>query len=69
MSPWKEYKTGMDKTQLDALKTILSHNLSIVQGNITVSVEKKDDLLIDQFFKVFLVLVRHTLVPMQCVYF
>ncbi|KAG2233421.1 hypothetical protein INT48_007451 [Thamnidium elegans] len=29
---WPVYNTGMDKTQMDALKTILSHNLSIVQG-------------------------------------
>ncbi|KAI8979973.1 RNA helicase [Pilobolus umbonatus] len=29
---WPNYKTGMDKTQLDALKTMLTHNLSIVQG-------------------------------------
>lgn len=29
---WPQYRTGMDKTQVDALKTILSHNLSIVQG-------------------------------------
>lgn len=32
LSPWRDYPTGMDRTQLDALKTILSHNLSIVQG-------------------------------------
>jgi hypothetical protein len=32
MGNWPEFKTGMDKTQVDALKTILSHNLSIVQG-------------------------------------
>ncbi|EPB87088.1 hypothetical protein HMPREF1544_06112 [Mucor circinelloides 1006PhL] len=29
---WPEYPTGMDRTQMDALRTILSHNLSIVQG-------------------------------------
>ncbi|CAO3703460.1 unnamed protein product [Rhizopus stolonifer] len=29
---WPEYQTKMDKTQLDALKTILSRNLSIIQG-------------------------------------
>ncbi|KAG1185790.1 hypothetical protein G6F36_006673 [Rhizopus arrhizus] len=32
MGAWPEYNTGMDKTQLDALKTILSRNLSIIQG-------------------------------------
>ncbi|KAI7906448.1 RNA helicase [Cokeromyces recurvatus] len=32
MEDWPIYKMGMDKTQLDALKTILSNNLSIVQG-------------------------------------
>ncbi|KAI9485981.1 MAG: RNA helicase [Benjaminiella poitrasii] len=32
MGKWPIYGTGMDKTQLDALKTILSNNLSIVQG-------------------------------------
>ncbi|OAD02352.1 hypothetical protein MUCCIDRAFT_143979 [Mucor lusitanicus CBS 277.49] len=29
---WPEYPTGMDRTQMDALRTILTHNLSIVQG-------------------------------------
>ncbi|KAI8977492.1 RNA helicase [Mycotypha africana] len=29
---WPFYNIGMDRTQMDALKTILSHNLSIVQG-------------------------------------
>ncbi|KAK4512223.1 uncharacterized protein ATC70_003759 [Mucor velutinosus] len=29
---WPQYPTGMDRTQMDALRTILSHNLSIVQG-------------------------------------
>ncbi|KAL9548420.1 hypothetical protein MBANPS3_005688 [Mucor bainieri] len=29
---WPEHPTGMDRTQMDALRTILSHNLSIVQG-------------------------------------
>ncbi|CEI99533.1 Putative RnhA [Rhizopus microsporus] len=32
MGSWPEYRTGMDKTQLDALKTILTRNLSIIQG-------------------------------------
>jgi hypothetical protein len=32
MSDWPEYNTGMDRTQMDALRTILTHNLSIVQG-------------------------------------
>ncbi|KAI9318931.1 P-loop containing nucleoside triphosphate hydrolase protein [Dichotomocladium elegans] len=31
-SPWPVYNIGMDKTQMDALKTILSNNVSIVQG-------------------------------------
>lgn len=33
MNDWPSYDTGMDKTQMDALRTILTHNLSIVQGN------------------------------------
>ncbi|RCI07258.1 NFX1-type zinc finger-containing protein 1 [Rhizopus stolonifer] len=31
-SEWPHYNNGMDETQMDALRTILSHNLSIVQG-------------------------------------
>ncbi len=68
MNPWKEYNTGMDKTQLDALKTILSHNLSIVQGSIA-------NLFFfwttpDKFiFTVLRVQVRLTSVPTLCVCF
>ncbi|KAI8647890.1 RNA helicase [Parasitella parasitica] len=32
LEEWPSYNTGMDRTQMDALRTILSHNLSIVQG-------------------------------------
>ena len=32
LQEWPSYNTGMDRTQMDALRTILSHNLSIVQG-------------------------------------
>lgn len=31
---WPSFSSGMDKTQMDALKTILSNNLSIVQGKV-----------------------------------
>lgn len=37
MGAWPEYNTGMDKTQLDALKTILSRNLSIIQGMLFIN--------------------------------
>lgn len=30
---WPTYEIGMDKTQMDALKTILSNNIAIVQGS------------------------------------
>ena len=33
-NPWANFPTGMDATQTDALRNILSHNLSIVQGKL-----------------------------------
>jgi hypothetical protein len=35
-NPWPSFRTGMDKTQMDALRTILTNNLAIVQGNILI---------------------------------
>lgn len=32
MGTWPPYNIGMDKTQLDALQTILSNDISIIQG-------------------------------------
>lgn len=31
---WPRYEIGMDSTQMDALKTILSNNVAIVQGKL-----------------------------------
>ena len=41
---WRPYNIGMDSTQVDALKTMLSNNIAIVQGKVLL--EKQDCTLI-----------------------
>ena len=32
--PWPQHQMSMDNTQMDALKTMLSNNIAVVQGKI-----------------------------------
>lgn len=38
---WRPYNIGMDSTQVDALKTMLSNNIAIVQGKIVLEARKR----------------------------
>lgn len=37
---WRPYNIGMDSTQVDALKTMLSNNIAIVQGMLVLEARK-----------------------------
>lgn len=37
---WRPYNIGMDSTQVDALKTMLSNNIAIVQGKILLEIKR-----------------------------